>query len=310
CWRLQDRGWSLGFSPAAVVWHHRRNSVTSYWKQQKRDGKAEAILEAKWPEKYNPAGYPAWTGRIYAPGNLRTSPGGRPIFHGVWGSALFQSVYEPAPGWMRSLPLMPEWYLMLAVFALISGVGLLWRPLLAALAVLLTGAGLTAFDAAVYAARATFPTPHQSLFVRMKLRTLTAILHMLQPLARLTGRLQHGLTPWRRRGIQGWSWPWSQTLTIWSETWRPADQWLQELQKDLGKTHARVVRGGEYDRWDLKVSDGTLGSVQLLMAIEEHGSGRQFARFRVAPRCSRPALSAVAACLTLGMTAGWAGVMI
>src|SRR5262245_31949360 len=55
---------------------------------------------------------------------------------------------------------------------------------------------------------------------------------------------------------------------------------------------------------------GPFGSVQLLMAIEEHGAGRQFARFRVAPRCSRPALGAVAACLTLGMTAGWAGVVI
>src|SRR5207253_1909807 len=27
CWQLQKRGWTLGFSPAAVVWHHRRNSV-------------------------------------------------------------------------------------------------------------------------------------------------------------------------------------------------------------------------------------------------------------------------------------------
>src|SRR5206468_2276343 len=24
CWRLQERGWTLGFSPAAMVWHHRR----------------------------------------------------------------------------------------------------------------------------------------------------------------------------------------------------------------------------------------------------------------------------------------------
>jgi len=26
CWSLQRRNWKLGFSPAAVVWHHRRNS--------------------------------------------------------------------------------------------------------------------------------------------------------------------------------------------------------------------------------------------------------------------------------------------
>jgi hypothetical protein len=27
CWRLQARGWTLGFCPAAMVWHHRRTSV-------------------------------------------------------------------------------------------------------------------------------------------------------------------------------------------------------------------------------------------------------------------------------------------
>ena len=58
CWRLQHAGWSLGFSPAAVVWHHRRNSMRAYWKQQRGYGKAEAMLERKWPEKYNAAGPP------------------------------------------------------------------------------------------------------------------------------------------------------------------------------------------------------------------------------------------------------------
>src|SRR5260370_3177470 len=34
CWSLQAHGWTLGFSPAAVVWHHRRNSVRAYLRQQ------------------------------------------------------------------------------------------------------------------------------------------------------------------------------------------------------------------------------------------------------------------------------------
>ena len=55
CWRLQERGWTLGFSPAAMVWHHRRNSVATYWRQQQGYGKAEALLEEKWPERYNAA---------------------------------------------------------------------------------------------------------------------------------------------------------------------------------------------------------------------------------------------------------------
>lgn len=57
CWKLQEKGWTLGFSAAAVVWHHRRNSVRAYWKQQGGYGKAEALLEKKWPEKYNGAGH-------------------------------------------------------------------------------------------------------------------------------------------------------------------------------------------------------------------------------------------------------------
>src|SRR5437667_132830 len=48
CWRLQKQGWTIGFSPAAMVWHHRRNSVRAYLRQQKGYGKAEALLEKKW----------------------------------------------------------------------------------------------------------------------------------------------------------------------------------------------------------------------------------------------------------------------
>src|ERR1041384_4255860 len=71
CWRLQARGWTLGFSPAAVVWHHRRNVISAYWRQQKGYGKAEALLEAKWPEKYNSAGHHTFEGRLYGSGLTR-----------------------------------------------------------------------------------------------------------------------------------------------------------------------------------------------------------------------------------------------
>ena len=52
-------------SPAALVWHHRRNSLRAYWKQQLGYGKAEALLERKWPGKYNSAGHLQWAGRLY-----------------------------------------------------------------------------------------------------------------------------------------------------------------------------------------------------------------------------------------------------
>ena len=87
CWRLQDRGGTLGFSPAALVWHHRRNSVRAYWRQQRGYGRAEALLEHKWPERYNAGGHFRWAGRIYDRGLTRHLLRVQRIYHGSWGTA-------------------------------------------------------------------------------------------------------------------------------------------------------------------------------------------------------------------------------
>src|SRR5262249_40201259 len=39
CWRLQKRGGTIGFCPAAMVWHHRRCSLRTFWKQQSGYGR-------------------------------------------------------------------------------------------------------------------------------------------------------------------------------------------------------------------------------------------------------------------------------
>jgi len=85
------------FHPAAVVWHHRRNSVRAYWKQQKGYGRAEALLQRKWPEKYNSAGHLSWTGRIYGRGLVHGLAQVSRIYHGTWGAAPFQSCIKGNP---------------------------------------------------------------------------------------------------------------------------------------------------------------------------------------------------------------------
>src|SRR5439155_193637 len=115
CWQLEERGWTLGFSAAAMVWHHRRNSVRTYWKQQIGYGRAEAMLERKWPKKYNGSGHARWAGRIYGNGLTHALRWRRTrVYHGIWGVAPYQSLYEPAPSLLGSLPQMPEWYLVIA----------------------------------------------------------------------------------------------------------------------------------------------------------------------------------------------------
>jgi GT2 family glycosyltransferase len=286
CWRLQQCGWTLGFSPAAMVWHHRRNSVWAYWRQQQGYGRAEAMLERKWPEKYNHIGHLTWSGRVYGKGLTYVLGQGQRIYHGVWGSAPFQSLYQPAPGIFPSLPLMPEWYLVISVLVVLSGLGTFWSPLLWAVPLLVFGVGVSMVQASLGAARASFTSACGASPDRLKLYALTAWLHMLQPAARLWGRLRYGLTPWRRRGVPSFAVPQRRAATLWSESWQAPDQRLTCLEAALRTQGTVVVRGGDYDRWDLEIRGGMCGAVRTRMAIEEHGSGRQLVHLQSWPCCS------------------------
>ncbi len=289
CWRLQQRGWTLGFNPAAMVWHHRRNSVKTYLKQQMNYGKAEADLEKKWPEKYNAAGHVPWAGRLYFNGfeQLLGSFRGR-IYQGTWGSALFQSIYQPGPTLLWSLPMMPEWYVVVAVLAGLSLLGLEWTPLLLSAPALVVAAAIPFIHACLCGVRASFPKRERTRKEAFKLHALTAALHMLQPLARLVGRFRLGLTPWRGCAVHGISLPlpMPRTFTVWSEEWRSPLSWLESLETSIKSLRTVVSRGGDYDRWDLDLRGGLLGSVRVLMVVEEHGGGKQFVRFRTWPRCA------------------------
>jgi GT2 family glycosyltransferase len=301
CWRLQERSWTIGFCPAAVVLHHRRRSVRAYLKQQVEYGKAEARLERKWPEKYNRGGHLAWEGRMYAAAPLRRRRGR--IGYGTWGSNLFQSLYDRTPSTLGTLPLMPEWYLLIGLLALLAIVGTFRKPIVpwtegAPVRVellLLAAAGLAL---AAKAIRSAWHAPGGWSATSRQVRGLTLALFLLQPVARLTGRLRGGLTPWRRRGELAFAGPWPRRRTVWSEHWRSQTDRLLELEADLRSRCMNVVRGGHTDRWDIQVRVGPLGSARVRVAVEEHGQGRQLVRYRVWPRWSR-ALPVIVAVLAL-----------
>ncbi len=281
CWRVLESGGTLGFSPAAMVWHHRRNSARMYWRQQRGYGKAEALLEAKWPEKYNAAGHLTWGGRLYGKGLLEAwrLRRGR-IYQGTWGAALFQSVYQPAAGLWRSLPLMPEWWLLIGALAALAALGLRWKPLLLALPLLGLAVGAAVAQAVAGGVRAKFQIVPASRAEDLKLRALTALLHFIQPLARLRGRIEHGLSLWRNRSAAGLVWPRPFKAALWSENWREPAEWLRSLDKNLRAGGTVTQHGGDFDAWDLEARGGLLGRVRLLAVAEEHGAGRQLVRVR------------------------------
>jgi GT2 family glycosyltransferase len=294
CWRLQEAGGTIGFCPAAFVWHHRRNSVRTYWRQQKGYGKAEALLEAKWPEKYNAAGHVTWGGRLYG---LRLHEAllrrhGR-IYHGVWGSAPFQSLYGPSPNGAWSIATMPEWNVITAALAALALLALEWPAFAWAVPLLALSAGAQLTQAWLAAGEATYPSGGRG-WDRPRLALLTALLHLAQPVARLTGRVRYGLSPWRWCRWAGFASPLPTTTLVWAEQWAAPESRLATIVEALAAVPAVVGHGGPTDSWDLGVRGGMVGGTRLLLLTEEHGAGRQLVRVRARPRV-RPAVVALTA---------------
>jgi GT2 family glycosyltransferase len=318
CWRLQERGWTIGFSAAAMVWHHRRNSLRAYWRQQIGYGKAEALLEQKWPEKYNAVGHIAWAGRIYGAGLTRALGfGRRRIYQGTWGGALFQSIYEPAPGLLRSLTLMPEWYLVIVGLALLTGLGVFWPNLGLALPLLALAVAAPVAQAVLAAARASYTSEirgrireTRSRSNRAKLVAVTASLHLVQPLARLLGRVPHGLSPWRLQRPPTLALPWPRRHNLWTEQWQAAEERLAALEAALRAERVPALRGGHFDGWDLAVRGGLFGAARMLMTIEDHGAGQQYVRFKLWPRWSGAGLCMLAAIASLAAAAAFQGALV
>ena len=293
CWRLHDRGWTIGFCPAAVVWHHRRNSVRAYWKQQYGYGRAEAQLEDKWPQRCNALGHIGWAGRIYSCGPGFANLLRQRIYHGIWGTAPFQAAQPPATNLVLSLLATPELYLVMVLLALLTIGGLFWNPLLFAGPLLLLALAGRVAEAGVSAARTTMMWKCAGS-ERLGRWFIITFLNFSQPLARLLGRVRDGLTPWRWRASVQFKLPWRLSTAIWSEHWREPDDWVRHARGIISREGTRVTDGGPYDRWDIEVSGGALGTARLLIAVEDQGAGTQYVRFGIWPKCSAAGLAVIA----------------
>jgi GT2 family glycosyltransferase len=295
CWRLQERGWTLGFHPSAVVWHHRRGSVRGFWRQQRGYGRAEALLERAWPEKYNTPGHLAWGGRIYGRGSvaLRRSR----VYYGQFGAGAFQQGIEQSQPLLLALAGTPEWWLVVAALALTSALGAIAQPLLAAVPMLAGALALPCWQALATARRCD--VRDRPLRIRIAGGALTALLVAMQPVARLVGRTRGGLTPWRRGCRRGFCVPRTRVVSSWHERWSPLTERVAALEAALRAGGLRVRRADGCERWELHTAAGAFGGVRLRAAVEEHGRGRQLVRVRVhphLPRLGRVALGGLTAC--------------
>jgi hypothetical protein len=135
--------------------------------------------------------------------------------------------------------------------------------------------------------RAHFPSAPPAARCRLrqlKLRLLTALLHVLHPVARLHGRLEGGacMGP---PGVRP-SFPRARAFARWTERGQGPDERLRRVEQDLRAVCTMVRRGGDWDRWDLEVVCGAFGAARLIVAVEDHGAGNQQVRSRWWPSIS------------------------
>ena len=175
CWRLQKRGYRLGFSPGGFVWHYRRSTLAAYLKQQRGYGDAEALLVRKHPENFNAIGASIWRGRIYAPVRLGILLRPAMIYRGPFAAGLFQTLYEAKPVATMGFFISLEYHLLVTIPAFALSVAFPSMLPLACTALL-----LTLLVCVIAGAQAELRADQ----MRFWSRSLVGLLFFLQPIVR------------------------------------------------------------------------------------------------------------------------------
>jgi len=289
CWRLQQCGHRIGFSPAGFVWHYRRSTVKAYLKQQTGYGEAEALLLSKHPEYFNSSGASIWRGRIYSPSNMGVVVRRSVIYHGPFGGALFQTLYSPPPAFGLMLATSLEFHVLITLPLLVLSVPFtfLW-PLTATTFCVSIGVCVAA------ASQVQLDKNKQ----RFWSRPLVALLCFLQPIARgwarYEGRLRINTTPgnaFRR-------------INTFTEVDRgePLDEvqyWCHTGLDRLTFVHA-IINGLEEEKWqhkpdagwdefDVEIQGTRWSRLQIATVAESVEKGHQLFHCRLMAGWSLPA---------------------
>jgi hypothetical protein len=284
CWRLQQAGYWITFAPGAFVWHHRRQSPRAYFRQQAGYGEAEALLRFKHPDKFNAYGAGKWRGVLYGASLQGVVLDQAIIYRGVFGSGLFQSIYQPGAAHWAMLPSTLEWQaIAIALGAL--GTANLW---MAALAMVMLW--FTFVVAVMQAIQARIPQRHESL----RGRALVALLCWAQPIVRSWARYQRRYFCRRRDAAQALGVPQSRLIPM-----RPrCDRayWgsggdrvalLQRMIAELRQRHCGQTVDTGWSDFDLEVFWDAWTVVQIRTAQEELGSDRRVVRIAYRLRLSK-----------------------
>jgi GT2 family glycosyltransferase len=300
CWRLQQAGYWITFAPGAVVWHHRRQSPRAYLRQQAGYGEAEALLRFKHPDKFNGRGDGKWRGVLYGSSLRGLQLAGPIIYHGTFGTGLFQCLYKAGPAHWAMFPATLEWHFAVAAIALVA---LFWWPAWIGVGGLLT---LSLLVAALQAAQAHLAPEH----VGLRSRLLILALCYIQPLIRSWWRYRTRLFKYhapvdipiasrKPLSLMG-----RRTVSYWSDDNVGRLQLLRQVLLYLDEHRWGKTIDTGWSNWDLEIYCHPWTVVQVCTAQEHHGGGKHLIRVRFRSRTSGAMKATGLAAAWIGMAAG------
>jgi len=284
CWRLQQAGCVIGFSPTALVWHYRRFTIRAFFNQQKGYGEAESLLRFKHLVFFGPTGTAKWRGQIYGTARFSWFLNRPIIYHGIFGEGFFQSMYPTPQSEVAAYLSSIEWF---ALTIFLFGLGILLPPLRIIPYLMFGGTLCVALS---YMVRARIEPRFDTVHARL----LVMVLAFVQPLVRGWSRyftwlhfkrtprsvivtheqLPHGTE--RERG--------SRQRTYWSEDGKDRHHLLGEIFQLLEEEGWRYSTDSGWNRWDIQIYGNFWWSVTLQTVTEYHGGPRCLTRLKLRSR--------------------------
>jgi glycosyltransferase involved in cell wall biosynthesis len=278
CWRLMQSGYQIGFSPAAVVWHYRRFEVRTYFSQQVGYGEAEAMLRYKHLQYFGPTGTAIWHGNVYSQVRMDSFFIKPVIYHGIFGTGLFQCIYpkrySPWAGLLGSL----EW-LAVTLFVFFLSI-----PLAGLRLIPLIMFGLTLIVGLTYMAQAKIETKYDSMPARLLLLYLTVMQPWRRAWARYFTWLRGKRTPRaviatrERSPHMNVSWLGSGHLSFWSESGLERSHLLVKTEALLDEEGWKFSLDTGWTNWDMHIFASRWWNLRLRSMTEIYPHGRRLTR--------------------------------
>ena len=284
CWRLQQAGFVIAFSPTAIVWHHRRFTLRAFLQQQGGYGEAESLLRFKHLIFFGPTGTAKWRGQIYGMPRSTWIVNRPVIYHGIFGEGFFQSVYPTPQSEVAAYLGSVEWF---ALTIFLFGLGIFLPPLRIVPYLMLGGTLCVALS---YMMRA----PIEPKFDTVHARLLVMLLAFAQPLVRGWARYftwlhfkrtprsvirTHERLPNGRRIAGSLS-----RRVFWSEQSRDRHYLLGAIFQLLNEEGWRYSTDSGWNEWDIQIYGNFWWSIALQTVTEYHGGGKCLTRVRLRNR--------------------------